>query len=176
MIQKPPKRRYSSQYREWLTTRIREGKETCPICGERAEEGHHEGPHSAGRKADDWWMVPVCRRCHRMRHDFGDMAWLDLYHETHDQDATIADLDWIITLTQHALLLEFCSLMDKEFNHDWIDPRKTFKEIVIDQIAWIEAHHPEWIQSRPKRTSLGKRKPNKRGGCRPLSPNKRMSR
>ena len=180
---KPPKRRYSSQYRTWLTTRIRQGKERCPICGETAEEGHHEGPHSAGRKPDDWWMVPLCKRCHDVRHHSGLSALLPIYQRS--QKEPRAELPWVVAVigyTQRKYLRTFVKEKtgSGQFLHDLFvenygDYDKTIPWINA-LIAWIEAHHPEWIQSRPKRTSLGKRKPNKRGGCRPLSPNKRMSR
>ena len=169
MIKKPPKRRFSSQYREFIRARIDSGKERCPICGEPATEGHHEGPSGMGRKPDDFLLVPICKRCHRMRHDAGITAWLDLYRHHNGDDTTMADVHWIIAVTQHSLLLDFCTEMDPELSADGLDPRKTFAEIILDQIAWIEANHPDWIQDRHKKTSLGRRKPNKRGGCRPLT-------
>lgn len=171
MIKKPPKRRFSSQYREWLLARIRTGKEACPICGEPATEGHHEGPHSAGRKPDDFWMVPLCNRCHRMRHDVGVTAWLDMYRSTTDPDGNLHDMNEEVRQSQARHLRKF--IFDKTGTDfyklcDWKEPRHCFHLVKII-IEWIEARHPDWIQDRPKRTSLGKRKRNKRGGCRPLT-------
>lgn len=55
---------------------------SCVICGIRADDPHHllgnlDGlPKGMGRKNEDRWAVPVCRRHHDAAHAAGDdEAW-----------------------------------------------------------------------------------------------------
>jgi len=168
MLDKPPKRRYSHQYRTWMRARIDAGQETCPICGETAEEGHHEGPGGMGRKPDDFWMVPICKRCHRMD---SITAWTDLFREKFDRDEDMETVWSEIRCRQWALL------------HNWswnelgllpanpLDPYsvENLTACIENAILFIEKWCPEVVQYREKATRLGQRQPTKKRGTRPLT-------
>lgn len=52
----------------------------CCACGEPPQsEAHHENfglaDNAMGRKADDKTCVPLCRLCHRRRHDKGPITF-----------------------------------------------------------------------------------------------------
>jgi len=163
MFEKPKGRRHCPAYLDWVATRIKEGKERCPICGEVAQEAHHEGPHSAGRKADDFWVVPLCKPCHHARHNSGLSTLVPIYQNTHNHDATI---EWVLAdigYTQRRLLREFVrgETGSNQFVKDLWEEVGRYEETtswIIGLIEWIETNHPEWITTRPKRSGGGKRR------------------
>lgn len=78
-VQKPlPKAREgdSRAHLRWLKTL------PCVVCGQPADDPHHilgnvDGlPKGMGRKNEDRWAIPVCRKDHDLAHAHGnDEAW-----------------------------------------------------------------------------------------------------
>lgn len=66
----------------------------CCACGEPADDPHHPHgvfPKGMATKVPDYWVIPMCRRCHdELHHDFA--AW----EERHGPQLQFA----LMTLTQ----------------------------------------------------------------------------
>jgi len=144
-----PRRRYCPSYLTWIAARIKARKERCPICGEVAQEAHHEGPSGMGRKPDDFWVVPLCRRCHRMRHDAGIPAWIDTHDRWKDGDYYASrDVIHVVRCYQIHLLELFLSENHKPGRYSTqpqVYTREGAEKRVLSLIEFIEQRHPEWI-------------------------------
>jgi len=72
------KRKRCPEYREW--TRQQVCANVDPEHHNLDAEPHHYGPRGMGQKAPDWYMVPLCRKCHQHFHDTGTLPG-----DSHDQ-------------------------------------------------------------------------------------------
>ena len=53
----------------------------CAVCGSRETTGHHEplNGHGMASKGPDDEQIPLCFKCHRLRHDAGRYTFYSLH-------------------------------------------------------------------------------------------------
>ncbi|EQA0930834.1 DUF968 domain-containing protein, partial [Escherichia coli] len=65
-MRRPKRRRWvNEKYTRWVKT------QPCACCGQPADDPHHligHGQGGMGTKADDLFVIPLCRKCHNELH------------------------------------------------------------------------------------------------------------
>ncbi len=78
-----PRREEMPVYTRWVKT------QKCMTCGNQADDPHHiigHGLGGMGTKADDLFVIPLCRKCHSELH-----AGVKDFEEKTRQPAVVAD-------------------------------------------------------------------------------------
>jgi len=86
-------------------------KKPCVICGARKAEVHHEQitGRGIGIKCSDYETVPLCKECHRRRHDIGKYNfWLPhFYSDVTSCIMSEEDIDFALIKLMFGYLAEY---------------------------------------------------------------------
>lgn len=90
-LPKPQKR--ASRWRSQAHTK-HVGEHECANCGFAPERpGRNDAAHykkgsgcGIGQKGDDWWTVPLCRNCHDLQHNQGEVTFWNAYARVKGHD------------------------------------------------------------------------------------------